>query len=166
MTRCIPFCDFQDAWKKDGTVFYSQHGVNAILAMDGRVPGQILVFPDKHITSIDGLAAEGADLLLAGDGAYQELLHMYDTDIDGMIERYERLTDHPLFATHARSILEDPRLTEKPIGYNPAMNIGVEAGQTSEHLHLHVVPRRESDPRAEDGKHKGVVTAIGAYLKL
>ena len=47
-----------------------------------------------------------------------------------------------------------------PAGYNMGINDGEAAGQTVDHLHLHVIPRYEGDvedPRAEYDDHPGKV---------
>lgn len=41
-----------------------------------------------------------------------------------------------------------------PDGYNIGVNVGEVAGQTVDHLHVHVIPRYEGDPRPE-GKRPG-----------
>ena len=58
------------------------------------------------------------------------------------------------------------RLIERehlPSGYNMGINIGTRAGQTIEHVHLHVIPRYEGDVPDPRGGIRWVIPARAAY---
>ena len=51
-----------------------------------------------------------------------------------------------------------------PDGYNVGFNAGAAAGQTVMHLHIHVIPRYESDVEDPRGGVRHVIPAKGNYL--
>lgn len=56
----------------------------------------------------------------------------------------------------------DARLA--PDGYNLGLNVGVAAGQTVMHLHLHVIPRYAGDVADPRGGVRHVIPGMGNYL--
>jgi len=53
----------------------------------------------------------------------------------------------------------DPTIT----GFNIGFNIGEDAGQTVEHCHLHIIPRRSGDSPDPVGGIRKVLNGIGRY---
>ena len=51
----------------------------------------------------------------------------------------------------------------KPAGYNIGINVGVAAGQTVMHLHVHVIPRYEGDANNPEGGVRGVIPEKQKY---
>jgi diadenosine tetraphosphate (Ap4A) HIT family hydrolase len=49
------------------------------------------------------------------------------------------------------------------IGFNIGMNCGLAAGQTIEHAHIHLIPRRSGDTPNPQGGVRGVLPARMAY---
>lgn len=60
----------------------------------------------------------------------------------------------------ARSFLDE---RYRPDGYNIGINVGVAAGQTVMHMHVHVIPRREGDTAAPRGGVRGVIPGRQSY---
>ena len=54
---------------------------------------------------------------------------------------------------------EDPSIT----GFNLGVNVGTSAGQTVEHAHLHVIPRREGDVEDPRGGVRWVMPSKADY---
>ena len=54
---------------------------------------------------------------------------------------------------------EDPSIT----GFNLGVNVGASAGQTVEHAHLHVIPRREGDVEDPRGGVRWVMPSKADY---
>jgi ATP adenylyltransferase len=52
-----------------------------------------------------------------------------------------------------------------PAGYNIGVNVGFAAGQTVDHLHMHVIPRYPGDVRDPTGGVRHVIPSRGNYLK-
>jgi diadenosine tetraphosphate (Ap4A) HIT family hydrolase len=52
-----------------------------------------------------------------------------------------------------------------PAGYNIGVNVGREAGQTVDHLHVHVIPRYQGDVPDPTGGVRNVIPSRGNYLK-
>ena len=53
----------------------------------------------------------------------------------------------------------------RPDGYNVGINVGVPAGQTVMHLHVHLIPRFQGDVDDPTGGVRFVVPARANYLK-
>jgi diadenosine tetraphosphate (Ap4A) HIT family hydrolase len=56
------------------------------------------------------------------------------------------------------------QLLHKPDGFNVGFNLGEAAGQTIEHLHMHVIPRYEDDVPEARGGIRGVIPDRRDYL--
>jgi diadenosine tetraphosphate (Ap4A) HIT family hydrolase len=52
-----------------------------------------------------------------------------------------------------------------PAGYNIGVNVGPAAGQTVDHLHVHVIPRYQGDVPDPTGGVRNVIPSRGNYLK-
>ena len=52
----------------------------------------------------------------------------------------------------------------KPDGWNVGINIGSCAGQTVDHLHVHLIPRYENDVPDPTGGVRGVIPGKANYL--
>ncbi len=55
-------------------------------------------------------------------------------------------------------------LKHAPDGYNVGFNSGGAAGQTIDHLHIHVIPRRHGDVKDPRGGIRHVIPELGNYL--
>ena len=55
---------------------------------------------------------------------------------------------------------EDPTI----LGFNVGINIGETAGQTVDHCHVHLIPRREGDVENPIGGVRNVIPGKGDYL--
>ena len=64
-------------------------------------------------------------------------------------------------ATQVKLIL-DGRFS--PDGYNLGFNAGAAAGQTIDHLHIHLIPRRTGDVADPRGGVRYVIPERGNYL--
>jgi diadenosine tetraphosphate (Ap4A) HIT family hydrolase len=53
----------------------------------------------------------------------------------------------------------------RPDGYNIGMNLGKAAGQTIDHLHIHIIPRYEKDVEDPTGGVRFVIPHKGNYKK-
>jgi len=51
-----------------------------------------------------------------------------------------------------------------PDGFNIGINIGRAAGQTVDHVHLHLIPRYEGDVEEPEGGVRGVIPWKRAYF--
>jgi diadenosine tetraphosphate (Ap4A) HIT family hydrolase len=57
------------------------------------------------------------------------------------------------------------RAEHDPDGFNVGFNLGVAAGQTVEHLHVHVIPRYDGDVDDPTGGVRGVIPGKANYLR-
>ena len=53
-----------------------------------------------------------------------------------------------------------------PLGFNIGINVGQAAGQTVPHLHVHIIPRYESDAADPRGGIRNVVPDQSGYLEM
>jgi len=61
---------------------------------------------------------------------------------------------------HVKNLIES---THAPAGYNLGINSGIAAGQTIEHIHLHVIPRYPGDVPDARGGVRWVIPERAAY---
>lgn len=52
-----------------------------------------------------------------------------------------------------------------PDGYNFGANVGINAGQTLEHLHIHLIPRYTGDVDDPEGGIRTIIPGKGKYRK-
>lgn len=71
-------------------------------------------------------------------------------------ERQAMLT----LADEAKAMLE---LKFSPNGYNLGLNVGIVAGQTVPHVHLHLIPRYAGDVDQPRGGVRGVIPSKQSY---
>lgn len=62
-------------------------------------------------------------------------------------------------------VLEIVRAEHQPAGFNVGFNLGTAAGQTVEHLHIHVIPRYRGDVEDPTGGVRHVIPAKANYLR-
>ena len=53
----------------------------------------------------------------------------------------------------------------KPDGFNIGINVGSAAGQTVNHVHIHLIPRYKGDVKTPEGGIRNVIPAKAKYLK-
>jgi diadenosine tetraphosphate (Ap4A) HIT family hydrolase len=61
------------------------------------------------------------------------------------------------------AVREEIEATRSPDGYNMGINDGFPAGQTVDHLHLHVIPRYEGDVQDPRGGIRWVIPERAPY---
>jgi diadenosine tetraphosphate (Ap4A) HIT family hydrolase len=153
------FCKLYSAWEKDGSLIYQNNNAGAILSSTPVVPGQLIIFPKRHITDLgDFRGEEGTDLFRAFPESFDALRDLYESDLDRIVGFYERLKEHPPFpaaGVKGEEMLKHPELVVSPLNYdsrdslgtqsfNIGVNMGYDAGQRIDHLHFHLFPRRNS----------------------
>ena len=69
---------------------------------------------------------------------------------------------HDLLNSMRSSILDEDSSVE---GFNIGMNNGTVAGQTVDHCHIHLIPRREGDVINATGGVRNIIPGMGDYLK-
>ena len=79
---------------------------------------------------------------------YFELTKEEQADIQTLIQKHHEIIK-----------LEDMSVT----GFNMGINIGVSAGQTVFHTHVHLIPRRDGDVSSPQGGVRGVIPKKQSY---
>ena len=69
---------------------------------------------------------------------------------------------HDLLNSMRSGILDEDSSVE---GFNIGMNNGTVAGQTIDHCHIHLIPRREGDVINATGGVRNIIPGMGDYLK-
>ena len=69
---------------------------------------------------------------------------------------------HDLLNSVRSGILDEDSSVE---GFNIGMNNGTVAGQTIDHCHIHLIPRREGDVINATGGVRNIIPGMGDYLK-
>ena len=69
---------------------------------------------------------------------------------------------HDLLNSMRSGILDEDSSVE---GFNIGMNNGTVAGQTVDHCHIHLIPRREGDVINATGGVRNLIPGMGDYLK-
>ena len=70
------------------------------------------------------------------------------------LSQYEVIDCHNLIKFIEKSLQEEDK---KIVGFNIGLNNGKVAGQTIDHLHFHLIPRREGDTKNPRGGVRGVI---------
>lgn len=78
----------------------------------------------------------------------------FDATVAEQLELFELL----------RSTRQEVEKTRNPGGYNIGVNIGIDAGQTVPHLHVHLIPRYQNDVENPRGGVRHVIPHLADYL--
>ena len=70
---------------------------------------------------------------------------------------------HDLLNSMRSGILDEDSSVE---GFNIGMNNGTVAGQTIDHCHIHLIPRREGDVINATGGVRNIIPGMGDYLNV
>jgi diadenosine tetraphosphate (Ap4A) HIT family hydrolase len=65
-----------------------------------------------------------------------------------------------LLLSQAKALLDD---SHAPAGYNIGVNVGIAAGQTIPHAHIHLIPRYHGDVANPRGGVRGVIPDRQSY---
>ncbi len=166
MSNCL-FCDSYQTWSQHGNILTERPNLYSILSITPASPGQAIIVPKAHVETMKSLdTAVYGTLFTFVEETFEALIQRYYQNPEG-IERlrefYRKLSVDenvkPNFREmNAAMLLEEAHLEVKPLDYNLGMNKGDCAGQSQEHLHIHLFPRRNV------GNTKGIVTAMGRLL--
>ena len=74
----------------------------------------------------------------------------------------EEMADVLSLVKEAKGVMN---IIAEPDGYNVGINIGKAAGQTVEHMHVHVIPRYQGDMDDPTGGVRGVIPEKRTYNK-
>lgn len=164
------FCKLYDVWKKEeGKIIFENEHAYSILSVTPATPGHSIVIAKEHVERLEDLrGAELEGFVDAIPATAQAVRDIYDSDPERIVQFYKSLKDDPRptdenvrnkIVEKATKMLQDKYLRVKPerIAYNVGINVGEYAGQTVDHLHAQLVPRRERGP--------GIVTAMELLLE-
>jgi ATP adenylyltransferase len=107
---------------------------------------------DSFFVIRDGYpVTEGHSLIIPNE----HISDVFDLNGQELIELHWILTEQRLALAE-----EDETIT----GFNVGFNSGVDAGQTIDHAHVHLIPRRKGDMKDPTGGVRGVIPEKQKYL--
>jgi ATP adenylyltransferase len=155
MTECI-FCEpnelRESATVKEGDCFKLVLDPNPVSF------GHVLIVPKRHVEKIDELKPEEVEALVGRISEAKE----FSRDLDKVKDKYFEI----LKAGDERSeeLIKAVIGTDRePEGFNIGVNEGEAAGQTIDHLHVHVIPRFEGDIEDPEGGVRNVIPGKADY---
>jgi diadenosine tetraphosphate (Ap4A) HIT family hydrolase len=113
---------------------------------------RVLAANDHAIAVLDAYPVSPGHSLVV---ARRHVVGFFDLDVSeaaGMLE----------LLRHVRSHLEE---THAPQGYNVGINVGVVAGQTIPHVHIHLIPRYSRDVVDPTGGVRNIIPGHGRYCQ-
>ncbi|GAB6161675.1 HIT family protein [Desulfothermus naphthae] len=159
--NCI-FCNIENLLKTH--IIYSGDNLYAIFDSYPVSPGHALIIPKRHIQSIFELNHKELD----------ELIHVLP-NVKKSIEQRDLKKLYINFLTNSKDkkailfykkMLKRLEKNSKIEGYNIGVNQGKVAGQTINHLHIHIIPRYQKDVPDPIGGVRNVIPELGNYKKI
>lgn len=155
------FCRMYEVWKRDSLILFENRYAYSIFSVTPSTPGHALVIPKEHVEQLwelQGIALE--DFVRAIPETRRAIVELYQ-EPERIVRFYRSLKERPPLEEskpQAETMLQDPNLRIVPdeIAMNLGINVGEYAGQTVDHFHLHLVPRRR--------KGQGFATAMRLML--
>lgn len=159
--NCI-FCNIENLLKTH--IIYSGDNLYAIFDSYPVSPGHALIIPKRHIPSILELNHKELD----------ELIHVLP-NVKKSIEQRDLKNLYINFLTNSKDkkaiffykkMLKRLEKNSKIEGYNIGVNQGKVAGQTINHLHIHIIPRYQKDVPDPIGGVRNIIPELGNYKKI
>jgi diadenosine tetraphosphate (Ap4A) HIT family hydrolase len=120
--------------------------------------GHILVIPNRHVEKFDELDED--ELLNLGEAVTKS--KKLAEEKSRIKEKYSDISEVKDLNSN-RMIDSIIREKEDPEGFNIGLNEGKAAGQTIDHLHIHVIPRYEGDVENPEGGIRNVIPERADY---
>lgn len=156
------FCDLYGSWKQAGKIIFENDHAYSLLSVTPATPGHAVVVSKVHAERIEQLRGASLEGFIDafGDTAVA-VQKIYAEDPGRIVEFYRSLKEAPPLPgvdAMAEKMLQHRHLRVIPdSSYNIGINVGGYAGQSVNHLHAQLFPRRE--------KGFGVVTAMSLLLE-
>jgi diadenosine tetraphosphate (Ap4A) HIT family hydrolase len=123
--------------------------------------GHLLVIPRRHVQSLAELNAMERDRFC--DAITSGQMHIVLADL---VAVYQRMIEESITANSvilARKALKQLERDSNIIGMNVGWNSGTAAGQTVNHLHIHIMPRYKGDVDTVAGGVRQVIPKHADY---
>jgi histidine triad (HIT) family protein len=155
VTDCI-FCGTNELAEK--SVFQEYEDFSLILDPKPVSFGHIIIVPGRHIEKIDDLDTKEVEALLKRISEAKE----FSRDLEKVRDKYFEIlkAGDERSEEVVKSVIGNERT---PDGFNIGVNDGEAAGQTIDHLHIHVIPRFEEDVEDPEGGVRNVIPEKGEY---
>lgn len=159
--NCI-FCKNYESWKTAGKIVFDGDASYSIFNVTPSVPGHAVIVPKRHVSTLGRLtSAELSSLVAVQSRTFEVIQTNLANDPQYLLSFYASLRDNPPTPASkdlAERMIKHPTLRAFPEAYNIGVNVGTSAGQTLEHIHLHLFPRTSL------WRTEGIVTAMRDFL--
>lgn len=120
--------------------------------------GHSLIVPERHVEEINDLKKEEASKLMEMISEAKE----FSLNNEKVKEKYFEIlkADDQRSEEMIKTVLGSER---EPEAFNIGVNEGEAAGQTIDHLHIHVIPRFEGDVEDPEGGVRNVIPERADY---
>jgi diadenosine tetraphosphate (Ap4A) HIT family hydrolase len=127
-------------------------------------PGHLEIVANRHIKSLIDLNLEEWQEL---KGLLKKARKIIESqNLKSLYKNFLAAATNKTFEYYAKQMLKSKFLGKKPVGYNIGVNEGEAAGQTIQHLHIHIIPRYKGDVSDPTGGVRNVIPKLGNYKKL
>ncbi|QGA80066.1 HIT family protein [Candidatus Nanohalobium constans] len=154
MSSCL-FCEFDSLAEK--AVFTETDKFRVILDPFPASFGHFLIVPRQHVEKIDDVTTEEfsrvQDLIIKCKSIGKEQIE----------ENYQEILEFKPPEKSEKLISDALNSKKNPDGFNVGINEGEAAGQTIDHLHIHVIPRYEGDVENPKGGVRNVIPDKADY---
>jgi len=120
--------------------------------------GHILIIPNRHVEKIDDLTPEEMKKLKQRISDAKKKVQEHDDVKDQYFEILKKGNEKS--EEMIKSVIGEERT---PDGFNIGINEGEAAGQTIDHLHIHVIPRYKGDVENPEGGVRNVIPDRADY---
>jgi diadenosine tetraphosphate (Ap4A) HIT family hydrolase len=123
--------------------------------------GHILIVPNQHVEKIEKLDTE------TGEQIQDKIIEAKKLakDTEKIKEKYFEILKAEDFENSEEKIKQVIGNKKEPKAFNIGYNQGKTAGQTINHLHIHVIPRYEEDVENPEGGIRNVIPEKGNYTE-
>ena len=124
-------------------------------------PGHLVIVPKKHVESIFDLTKVQWNALLDVIEDSKELVG--ESDLKRIYNEVKNKTSERKKKKYCQDMIDHGNADDDPQAFNIGINELIEAGQTVEHVHIHVIPRYSDDVKNSVGGIRNIFPGKGDY---
>lgn len=124
-------------------------------------PGHLVIVPKRHVESIFDLNQAQWNALLEVIEDSKGLI--VESNLKRIYMEVKDKTSDSKKKNYCQDVLNHGNIDDDPEGFNIGVNEGVVAGQTVEHVHIHVIPRYSDDMDNSVGGVRNIFPGKGDY---
>jgi diadenosine tetraphosphate (Ap4A) HIT family hydrolase len=155
-----PNCYFCNIRKTDAALWKGNYFL-AVLDNYPISPGHSLMFTKRHVSNLDLLNKSEQSVLV--EALSQIKSKIRKLDLRKIYAEFDK--DDKKSAMFIKRFINEASLNKGPDGFNYGINEGTSAGQTIQHLHIHVIPRFAGDMKDPIGGVRKIFSRRSNYKK-